>query len=98
MQQLFLETKGKFEESLSPNLRDSQKLISKSEALFNIHFPKNQDLLAKAEFRLKFEELFYIQLQLILKILFINQKLRDSLLLKLAIILTPFTPSIYPLN
>ena len=42
-------------------------MISKSEALFNVHFPKSQELLAKAQFRLKFEELFYIQLQLILK-------------------------------
>ena len=35
MQQLFLETKGKFTETLSENLLDEQKLISKSEALFN---------------------------------------------------------------
>jgi len=67
MQQLFVETKGRFVETLSPELLESQKLISKSEALFNIHFPKNQDLLARAQYRLKFEELFYIQLQLILK-------------------------------
>lgn len=67
MQQLFLETKGKFDETLPVDLLNSQGLISKSEALFNIHFPKNQNLLSRAEFRLKFEELFYIQLQLILK-------------------------------
>lgn len=67
MQQLFLEVKGKFSESLPDRLRSELKLISKSEALFNIHFPKNQELLAKAQFRLKFEELFYIQLQLIAK-------------------------------
>ncbi len=67
MQQLFMETKGQFLETLSPTLLNELKLISKSEALFNIHFPKNQELLAKAQFRLKFEELFYIQLQLISK-------------------------------
>lgn len=67
IQQLFLETKGKFDETLPSELLNSQGLISKSEALFNIHFPKNQNLLSRAEFRLKFEELFYIQLQLILK-------------------------------
>ena len=67
MQQLFLDSKGKFAETLSENLIEEQKLISKSEALFNIHFPKSQALLARAQFRLKFEELFYIQLQLILK-------------------------------
>lgn len=67
MQQLFLETKGQFSESLSPDLLKELKLISKSDALFNVHFPKSNELLGKAQFRLKFEELFYIQLQLILK-------------------------------
>ena len=67
LQVLFQETGGKFQETLSPLLLNELKLISKAEALFNIHFPKNAELLAKAQFRLKFEELFYIQLQLILK-------------------------------
>jgi len=67
LQTLFQETGGKFQETLSPLLLNELKLISKAEALFNIHFPKNAELLAKAQFRLKFEELFYIQLQLILK-------------------------------
>ncbi len=52
------------------------KLISKTEALFNIHFPKNQELLSKAQFRLKFEELFYIQLQLIIKNLIHKSKIK----------------------
>jgi ATP-dependent DNA helicase RecG len=76
MQQLFLETKGKFVETLSENLLEDQKLIPKSQALFNVHFPKTQDLLSKAEFRLKFEELFYIQLQLILKNLIHKSKIK----------------------
>ena len=76
MQQLFLETKGKFVETLSENLLDEQKLISKSDALFNIHFPKSPSLLARAQFRLKFEELFYIQLQLILKNLIHKSKIK----------------------
>ncbi|MEZ4796137.1 MAG: DUF559 domain-containing protein [Flavobacteriaceae bacterium] len=76
MQQLFLDTKGKFTETLSEQLIKEQKLISKSEALFNIHFPKSQSLLARAQFRLKFEELFYIQLQLILKNLIHKSKIK----------------------
>ena len=67
MQQLFLETKADFPETLSTVLLDELKLISKSDALLNIHFPKSQALLAKARFRLKFEELFFIQLQLLAK-------------------------------
>jgi len=67
LQTLFQETRAKFQETLSPLLLKELKLISKAEALFNIHFPKNAELLAKAQYRLKFEELFFIQLQLILK-------------------------------
>ncbi len=76
LQQLFIETKGRFYETLSPALLQELKLISKSEALFNIHFPKNQEYLAKAQFRLKFEELFYIQLQLLLKKMLRKQKIK----------------------
>ncbi len=76
IQQLFLESKGQFPESLSTNIIGELKLISKSEALFNIHFPKNQDLLAKAKFRLKFEELFFVQLQLISKKIVRKQKIK----------------------
>jgi ATP-dependent DNA helicase RecG len=74
MQQLFMETKGQFLETLSSSLLQELKLISRSDALYNIHFPKNQKLLAKAQFRLKFEELFYIQVQLIAKMLLRKQK------------------------
>lgn len=76
MQQLFLETKSAFRETLSPALISELKLISKSEALFNIHFPKNHSLLAKAQFRLKFEELFYIQIQLITKKILRKKKIK----------------------
>ena len=67
MQQLFKGAPGGFEESLNPDLLDRLKLMPKTEAYFNIHFPTNTNTLGKAQFRLKFEELFYIQLQLIRK-------------------------------
>ncbi|NNE31085.1 MAG: ATP-dependent DNA helicase RecG [Winogradskyella sp.] len=76
MQQLFLETKGRFAETLSDSVRNELKLISKSDALLNIHFPKTPELLARSQFRLKFEELFYIQLQLILKNLIHKSKIK----------------------
>ncbi len=76
MQQLFLETKGRFVETLSETIQGELKLISKSDALFNIHFPKTPELLARAQFRLKFEELFYVQLQLILKNLIHKSKIK----------------------
>ncbi|HTN68147.1 MAG TPA: ATP-dependent DNA helicase RecG [Dysgonamonadaceae bacterium] len=52
-------------ESLSVNVISSQKLIPLHDALENIHFPKNPILLRDAEFRLKFEELFFIQLNIL---------------------------------
>ncbi|GMN05070.1 ATP-dependent DNA helicase RecG [Croceitalea sp. MTPC5] len=67
IQQLFMETKANFDETLSENLIADLKLVSKADALLNIHFPKSQELLAKAQFRLKFEELFFVQLQLLNK-------------------------------
>ena len=67
MQNLFLEVGNKFQETLSNQIIDKFQLLSKSDSLFNIHFPKNQQLLTKAQQRLKFEELFFIQLQLIRK-------------------------------
>ncbi len=67
MQTLFTEVNGKFQETLSDDLIDQLLLLGKNEAMFNIHFPKSQELLTKAQQRLKFEELFFIQLQLIRK-------------------------------
>jgi ATP-dependent DNA helicase RecG len=76
MQQLFLESKNAFVETLSKPLLEQLKLVSKKEALFNIHFPKSQAHLARAQYRLKFEELFYIQLQLIRKNLIHKSKIK----------------------
>ena len=76
IEQLFLQIDGKFKESLSENLLNQHQLISKDEALLNIHFPKNQNLLAKAQFRLKYEEFFFIQLQLIYKNLIHKSKIK----------------------
>ena len=67
IQQLFIEIKTDFNETLSSSLLNELKLIPKAEALLNIHFPKSQELLARAQFRLKFEELFFVQLQLLNK-------------------------------
>jgi ATP-dependent DNA helicase RecG len=76
MQQLFLETQALFSETLPAYLTSELKLIPKNAALFNIHFPKSAEILAKAQFRLKFEELFFIQLQLITKNLIRKHKIK----------------------
>ena len=65
MQELLLQSGDKIRETLPKNLLDSYKLIPKKDALFNIHFPQSIDLLSRSQQRLKFEELFYIQLRLL---------------------------------
>ena len=62
---LLPQIKGFIPENLSENLLKKLDLISREEALFNIHFPASPEILAKAERRLKFEELFFNQLRLI---------------------------------
>ncbi len=76
MQQLFLETQALFTETLPDYLTQQLKLIPKNAALFNIHFPKSADALKKAQFRLKFEELFFIQIQLIMKNMIQKHKIK----------------------
>ncbi|SHI30371.1 ATP-dependent DNA helicase RecG [Hymenobacter daecheongensis DSM 21074] len=53
------------QESLSPALIQHYGLMSKAEAYQQIHFPQTPELLQAARFRLKFEELFYVQLKLL---------------------------------
>jgi len=53
------------QETLPGYISDKYKLVSKREAIINIHFPATAQALQDAERRLKFEELFFIQLQLL---------------------------------
>lgn len=76
IQTLFEEVGKAFYETLPEHIISHLRLISKAEALLNIHFPQSQELLAKAQFRLKFEELFYIQLQLIQKNFLNKQRIK----------------------
>lgn len=53
------------EETLPPYIKERYRLISFDEAIRNIHYPTSSDNLRKAQLRLKFEELFYIQLNIL---------------------------------
>ena len=64
---LLQQKEGEFSETLPSYLLNHFKLISKKEALHQVHYPSTQNLLSRAQMRLKFEEFFYMQLQLILK-------------------------------
>ncbi|RLD62321.1 MAG: ATP-dependent DNA helicase RecG [Bacteroidetes bacterium] len=65
MKTLMIQVQGHIPETLSEVIKSKLKLISREEAIINIHFPKSPEILHRAESRLKFEELFFIQLNLL---------------------------------
>ena len=79
LKRIFLDSKGiqKLQEAILSQFYNEVKetvpltilgkynLASRREALLNIHFPKDVEALKQAERRLKFEELFFIQLQML---------------------------------
>jgi ATP-dependent DNA helicase RecG len=62
---LLKQLKIRIPETLPPYLTSQYKLMELHEALHKIHFPANPDELERSRYRLKFEELFYIQLNLL---------------------------------
>ena len=73
---IFENSEKTIKENLNRNLNEKYNLIPRYEALFNIHFPKNQLQLSKAQFRLKYEEFFFIQLQFVFKNLINKNKFK----------------------
>ncbi|WP_321518382.1 ATP-dependent DNA helicase RecG [uncultured Bacteroides sp.] len=61
----FLQIQSPLSETLNQAILSKHHLMSLTDALRNIHFPKNPELLRKAQMRLKFEELFYVQLNIL---------------------------------
>ncbi len=62
---LLKQLKIRIPETLPPYLTSRYKLMELHDALHKIHFPANPDELERSRYRLKFEELFYIQLNLL---------------------------------
>lgn len=65
MRTLIAQVQHAIPESLSQSLLQATKLMPRTEALVNIHFPRDPQMLDKARERIKFDELFFIQLQLL---------------------------------
>ena len=65
MTNAFALLQGPLLETMSPKVVDENHLMALDEALRNIHFPQNPDKLRRAQYRLKFEELFYVQLNIL---------------------------------
>ncbi len=82
MQTLFQNLKQQIPENLPEYVVNQLNMISLHEALLNIHFPKNAEMLLKAQYRLKFSELFYIQLKMLSQKKLRQQKCRGFVFTK----------------
>ena len=72
----FFESHSKpFRESLPLILLNSINLISNDQAIRNIHFPESSEMLVRSRKRLKFEEFFYLQIQVLIK----NQQRKNKI-------------------
>ncbi|HOI88769.1 MAG TPA: ATP-dependent DNA helicase RecG [Lentimicrobium sp.] len=65
MRTLLAQTWKSIPETLSPHVLRMAQLMPRAEAFVNVHFPRDPHSLAKARERIKFDELFFIQLQLL---------------------------------
>ena len=65
MHGLMQQIKEPLPETLTPQIISAYRLMPLTDALRAVHFPESADQLRKAQYRLKFEELFYIQLNIL---------------------------------
>ena len=98
IQKLLQQFYDNIQESLSSNIINDFKLMKKRDALLNVHFPKSQENLAQAQIRLKFEELFFIQLQLVRKKLINKAKIKGFVFENVGAIFNRFYSEKLPFN
>ena len=67
IEELLITLNNKIDENLPTYLKQKFNLVARREALIIIHKPRNLDELKKAIYRLKFEEIFFLQIRLIKK-------------------------------
>lgn len=93
--QLLVLARDKIRETLPDSLLTQHDLISKQDAMLAIHFPPNNDALENAKRRLKFEELFYIQLRL-LKMKLVRQNKFKGIVFQDTSLVTKFYKDLLP--
>ncbi len=94
-QELLLLANNRIRETLSESILRQFTLMDKLQAMINIHFPQNVEALHGAQQRLKFEELFYVQLRL-LKMKLIRQEKFKGQIFNDAALLTKFYKEFLP--
>jgi ATP-dependent DNA helicase RecG len=90
------DSKGKINEILSSEVISKSGLISREKSIFNIHFPENAKMLIDAQNRLKFDELFFVQLRLLKLKHFRNTKLKGNVFSSVGAYLNSFYFDILP--
>jgi len=71
---LLTQIKDSITERLADDIIQKYKLLPLKDALINIHYPDSQELLSKAILRLKFDELFFVQLRLLTQKMIYTQR------------------------
>ena len=80
LQEIVLESCiAEIEENLPEYLKKQHRVIGLKEALINIHFPEDAQQLAHAQKRIKFDELFFIQLKILKNKLVRSRKFKGVL-------------------
>jgi ATP-dependent DNA helicase RecG len=95
---LLEEISPQIHETLPADLLGELQLPGKREALRQVHFPDSQNALARAQFRLKFEELFYIQLALLTKKLQRKNRIKGHVFGKVGAHFTRFYEEFLPFD
>jgi len=90
MSQLLPQIKNQIEETLPDSIRADLNLIGKEKAYFDIHVPANSEAAQKAQLRLKFEELFFLQLELLLRKQITQKKIKGIRLDKVGEVFNDF--------
>ena len=68
--------KGRLPETLPASLVAKYRLMPREQAYFQVHFPGKPEYLKMARYRLKFDEFFFIQLQMLRQKVALNLKLK----------------------
>jgi ATP-dependent DNA helicase RecG len=94
---LLKEAYHRIPETLPEHIIQQYAFLSKKDAVAQIHVPKNQQLLQKARFRMKFDEFFFMQLRLLMQKKIRLEKFKGQLLQKTDL-LTEFYKSHLPFD
>ena len=93
---LLSQLKGVIPETLSNEILSEFKFMGREEAMMNIHFPADIESLEKARARLKFDELFFIQLRLLRYKINRAQKVRGNIFAQIGDLFNGFYKEFLP--